>query len=192
MDRFASAASWTSLSTTRSTATTGARRILSARQEISTQPSSCSRSSGVWLPSICGNWRIKSGRAAHCSSRWEPEDARWPTRSARSNGLPLMLDTEKFPSFAGIVFSNEFFDALPVDLVVSSDSGVRERRVAMKDDAFVWDDSTPSEVSVPDGVTVRELQHHRLLWLQRIAQRLQRGWIVTVDYGYRKGTPAFP
>src|SRR5439155_316707 len=41
-------------------------------------------------------------------------------------------------SFTGIVFSNEFFDALPVDVAVYDGRAFREQLVDFRDDAFAW------------------------------------------------------
>jgi SAM-dependent MidA family methyltransferase len=95
--------------------------------------------------------------------------------------------------FSGIVFSNEFFDAIPVDLVVARDGGTFERRVALGEHGFVWDDTRPATALAESGVMVRELQHCRTKWLTRLAERLERGMIVTVDYGYtRRELVRFP
>jgi SAM-dependent MidA family methyltransferase len=86
--------------------------------------------------------------------------------------------------FTGLIFSNEFFDAIPVDLVVAREGRSYERRVTLVGGGFGWDDARPSAEPVTDRVIVRELQHYRLDWLTRLAGRLDRGLIVTVDYGY--------
>src|SRR5262249_38035942 len=42
------------------------------------------------------------------------------------------------PKFTGVVFSNEFFDALPVDAIVYEDGAFRELLVARQAGRFVW------------------------------------------------------
>jgi SAM-dependent MidA family methyltransferase len=95
------------------------------------------------------------------------------------------IDDGRMPErFSGIVFSNEFFDALPVDLVVTDGDRTYERRVSFAEGRFVWDDTRRSSARPDAAVRMRELQHHRLDWLRRIAERLERGYILTIDYGY--------
>ena len=55
------------------------------------------------------------------------------------NYVPVDIDSGALPEhFAGVVFSNEFFDALPVDAVVYRNGAFREQRVALADGAFRW------------------------------------------------------
>jgi SAM-dependent MidA family methyltransferase len=108
--------------------------------------------------------------------------------------VPVDIDHGTLPEhICGVVFSNEFFDAIPVDLAVAREGRVWERRVAVSRDMFTWDDSHPSTAALEREVIVRELQHHRLEWLTRLAERMERGLIVTVDYGYtRRELVRFP
>jgi SAM-dependent MidA family methyltransferase len=103
------------------------------------------------------------------------------------------IDDEVPEKFEGIVFSNEFFDALPVDLAIRRDGNWFERRVELEDSRFVWNDVTPVRVETESEARVIELQHHRTQWLERIASRLERGFIMTIDYGYtRRELVRFP
>lgn len=95
--------------------------------------------------------------------------------------------------FSGAVFSNELFDALPVDLLIRRDGLTHERRVGTDGDRFVWDDSVRSNQEPDERVSVFETQQHRLDMLTRIARPLQQGYIVTIDYGYtRRELVRFP
>ena len=97
-----------------------------------------------------------------------------PPRSPDAKGYGSLPDR-----FTGLIFSNEFFDAIPVDLVVAREGRSYERRVTLVGGGFGWDDTRPSAEPVTDRVIVRELQHYRLDWLTRLAGRLDRGLIVT-------------
>jgi hypothetical protein len=59
------------------------------------------------------------------SSSWAPADARWPLRSPNGATFPVDLGVDPdgaMPErFRGVVFANEFFDALPVDEVTFRD-----------------------------------------------------------------------
>lgn len=97
------------------------------------------------------------------------------------------------PSLTGVVFANEFFDALPVEQVVRREDHWRLMRVDWRD-GFVWTEGEPVEGEVaryldrfvppqPEGVRV-EVHLEGLRWLERIAQVLKAGFVVIVDYGY--------
>jgi SAM-dependent MidA family methyltransferase len=86
--------------------------------------------------------------------------------------------------FEGVVFANEFFDALPVDVAMARDGWLRERRVAWNEGRFNWvegDALEPTELA--DG-TVREACPSASLWLARLAQSMNKGFLLAIDYGY--------
>ena len=86
----------------------------------------------------------------------------------------------------GIVFTNELFDAIPVDLLVRDGDSIRERRVAIAGDRFIWDDGTLSDEQIDERVMLLETQQHRIAMLTRIAHSVGSGFIVTIDYGYTR------
>ena len=100
------------------------------------------------------------------------------------------------PRMDGVVFANEFFDALPVDLCVMRGGEWRMRDVAWDGERFVWRDGArvspraaeylerwgPTETE--DG-TLAEVNLAALDWLQRIGERLH-GWLLAIDYGYTR------
>ncbi|MFB3777038.1 MAG: class I SAM-dependent methyltransferase [Bryobacteraceae bacterium] len=108
---------------------------------------------------------------------------------------PVEIGAGGWPArFTGVVFSNEFFDALPVHVVVRRRREFREMLVDWRLDRFVWSEGAPvgGEVAdylsryaagVEDGSWV-EVNLDALGWLDRIAARLERGWVVSIDYGY--------
>jgi SAM-dependent MidA family methyltransferase len=85
--------------------------------------------------------------------------------------------------FSGVVFSNEFFDAIPVDIVVRRDNAWFERRVGRN---LEWDETTRWHGVIEEDVHLRELQNQRVEWLRQIAGSLQRGVVITIDYGYTR------
>lgn len=101
--------------------------------------------------------------------------------------IPVEKGAGELPrSFEGIVFSNEFFDAIPVDLIVRRGGNWFYRRVGILDGRFIWDDTQPAGTPSDTEAEVLELSTHRTSELRGIAERLQRGFIFTVDYGYTK------
>jgi SAM-dependent MidA family methyltransferase len=107
-------------------------------------------------------------------------------RFASSAQLP-----ERIP--AGCIFSNELLDAFPVYRVVQQRSELRELYVAVRSGQFAADEgplSTPliSEYFSKQGIALRDGQQAEVClaacdWIQNAGQRLQRGFVVTIDYG---------
>lgn len=100
------------------------------------------------------------------------------------------------PPFAGFVFANEFFDALPVDVVVRRDAVLRERLVGWDGAAFHWIDGGPARPELVEYVErnlgglaegcLAEVCLDSLAWLDRLAGILWRGYILIIDYGYTR------
>jgi len=99
--------------------------------------------------------------------------------------------------FRGIVLANELVDALPVDVAGRKEGVWRERRVAAQGDAFVWTNGntldgewleyaqrSAREARWESDAVVVELPVGLRSCVERIDQRLERGWIVLFDYGY--------
>ena len=117
--------------------------------------------------------------------------------------VPVDLAAEAMPErFRGVVFANEFFDALPVEAVVWRNGGLHERRVAW-DERFVWVTGEAARADVDDYVrrnlpplaegALCEVNLEALAWLERIARALEVGFVFTIDYGYtRAETMRFP
>jgi SAM-dependent MidA family methyltransferase len=94
----------------------------------------------------------------------------------------------------GVVFANEFFDALPVRLVIRRADAFVEQCVAYENGRFILTDGAPASgrtleylnrwyAAAPPG-SVIEVNLRALDWVDAIAERLERGWLVIVDYGY--------
>ncbi len=104
------------------------------------------------------------------------------------------LDEIKRPIGAGIIFSNELLDAMPVHRVVMRQGKLREMCVCLNEaNEFVW---TEKDLTAPRldnyfediGVPLAEGQIAEVNlaagdWLCRAAACLNRGYIITVDYG---------
>ncbi|HET9410073.1 MAG TPA: SAM-dependent methyltransferase [Candidatus Sulfotelmatobacter sp.] len=90
-----------------------------------------------------------------------------------------------------IIFANEFFDALPVEIVSSQGS----LRIALNDARFLetWAPSSPEELEFLDRFSVHPEPGERLEVplvaqhkMQQIAVSINRGFIITIDYGYTR------
>jgi SAM-dependent MidA family methyltransferase len=94
----------------------------------------------------------------------------------------------------GCVISNEFFDALPVHRVVFDAGKLREIFITNHDGELGEVRGEPSSPEVAEYFVVREIaledgqQAEVNLaardWIGRIGRSLQRGFVVTIDYGH--------
>ena len=111
--------------------------------------------------------------------------------------VPVDIDSGAMPEeFSGVVFCNEFFDALPVDVAIFRDGAFRQKCVAFHDTRFVWEEA--GEVSpqaadylhasfpAPQEGNWYEINLHALAWMDRIARSLRAGYVLTIDYGYTR------
>lgn len=106
-------------------------------------------------------------------------------------------------SVTGVFFSNELIDAFPVHQVIWQDHQLQEIYVGENQGEFIEiiaEISTPellnyfekvqieiqieiNERDYPDGYRT-EVNLQALDWLNRIAQKLKQGYLLTIDYGY--------
>jgi SAM-dependent MidA family methyltransferase len=111
--------------------------------------------------------------------------------------VPVDLDTPEPPTaVCGVVFSNEFFDALPVDVATFEGGMFREQRVTCRDGKFSWIPAGPvgeeanqylrSYFSEPEEGRWYEASLAAVEWTRRIAAMLTNGYVLTVDYGFTR------
>ncbi|MFZ5523603.1 MAG: class I SAM-dependent methyltransferase [Pseudomonadota bacterium] len=111
--------------------------------------------------------------------------------------LPHLLDRVRWldalpERFSGAIIANEVLDALPVHLVHWRDSAITERGVAVRDNNFIWQERTISDaallhaaqqITVPDDYVSEICLSARGL-INSFAQRLDRGALLFIDYGF--------
>ena len=111
--------------------------------------------------------------------------------------VPIDINGGKLPEqFTGIVFSNEFFDALPVEVASFDGAVFREQLVDFNDGEFIWiaGEKVRGELDeyfrryYPPAETGRwyEANLDALAWMERIAGALASGFVFTIDYGYTR------
>ena len=94
----------------------------------------------------------------------------------------------------GVIFSNELLDSFPVHRITMQDGALREFYVGLNSSGgFEWvggpvSNHRVSDIYFANGIEIAEGQIIELSpdiddWLKTAAERLQRGYIVTVDYG---------
>jgi SAM-dependent MidA family methyltransferase len=90
-----------------------------------------------------------------------------------------------------IVFANEFFDALPVEILSTKGS----LRIEACDGRLTeaWAKSSPEEVEFLDRYSVHPEPNQRVeaalaaqQFMERIATSIQRGFFLAIDYGYTR------
>jgi len=72
--------------------------------------------------------------------------------------------------FAGVHFSNELLDAMPVNL--------QGKQVGLAGDEFVFVDVADDPETKPNQAA--------LAWVDAVATNLQRGFVITIDYGFTR------
>lgn len=111
--------------------------------------------------------------------------------------VPVDIGRGAMPSsFRGAVFSNEFFDALPVDAFVIRGGVPRRMLVGSSGGRFVWTEGGAADdaeaeylreyfAPLEEGQVV-EISFEALAWLERIAASLSEGFVFTIDYGFSR------
>jgi SAM-dependent MidA family methyltransferase len=114
--------------------------------------------------------------------------------------LPIDIDVSQgdalHETFSGVVFSNEFFDALPVDVAVFTENEFRQELVAFSGGRFHWTPGPPVDPALddylrryfppPDPGRRYEVNLDALSWIDRISRALRHGFVLTVDYGFTR------
>src|SRR5216684_5734680 len=95
------------------------------------------------------------------------------------------------PEVPTIVFANEFFDALPVEILSPNGS----LRIDARDGRFIetWVPSSPEELEFLDRYSIHPEPHERVeaplaaqQSMDRIAANIARGFLIAIDYGYTR------
>jgi len=91
---------------------------------------------------------------------------------------------DKLPGgITGCIFSNEFFDALPVRRIVRRGGVLREIYVTDGFQEVEGELQEPVEAPLAEGQTA-EINLEARKWIRRIAASLDRGYHLAIDYGY--------
>lgn len=93
--------------------------------------------------------------------------------------------------FAGCMVGNEVLDALPVHLVAQLEDGLYERGVGVEGGTFVWRErtidgvlaDTARSLALPQGYVTEVCQAAPAL-IASLAERLQHGALLLIDYGF--------
>lgn len=107
------------------------------------------------------------------------------------SGVSWFADLKELPRFTGVHFSNELLDAFPVHRLRSD--GVRwvECYVASGNDGFRFAEGPPAtgEYGLPDVAPAgyeTEVCPAVLEWLDALQGRIERGYVLAIDYGFSR------
>lgn len=115
-------------------------------------------------------------------------------RLAEFGGRVQWLDSLP-ESFTGVIFGNEVLDALPVHLVHWTEQGPLERGVIVVGDSLDWQDrplsdtvlaQTANGLDLPPGY-LSEISLAAPALVRSLAERLARGLLLLIDYGFGSG-----
>ena len=124
-------------------------------------------------------------------------DLRERQRDTLARAVPHLMDRvqwlDTLPThFTGVILGNEVLDALPVELVHWTDAGPQVRGVVWDNDRFAWQDRAIADPvlraraealdRVPDYLSEINLAADALI--ASLAQALDRGLILMIDYGF--------
>lgn len=130
-------------------------------------------------------------------------DLRERQKSTIEEMVPELLDTVKWldelpENFSGVVLANELLDAMPVQLFQKTEHDINEVNVVWKDDKFSFQLQSSFDERLITRIKdiecelgfelnsgyVSEVNFAAEDWIKSIAERLQQGVIVLIDYGF--------
>lgn len=134
-------------------------------------------------------------------------DLRERQQSLLQENIPRLLERiqwlDSLPSaFSGFILGNEVLDAMPVHVVAWREGGIFERGVTAEEGGFRWSERRlgrgalfdaarkllPSPAFTPDaGGYVSEIGLAARSFIATLAQILQQGVILMIDYGFGAG-----
>jgi SAM-dependent MidA family methyltransferase len=112
---------------------------------------------------------------------WAGENVRW---------VHSLAD---LPHFTGVHFSNELPDSFPVHRVARRAEGWRERSVDFDGERFIFVDTSISSSALESAISrlpevpldyETEINLAAPAWIAEVATRLERGFLLAIDYGY--------
>lgn len=150
---------------------------------------------GSLAASFVNYWRAA---APHLAMRYVIVEPFAPARARLMARLgdraAVVVDIEEIGEFTGVYLSNELLDAFPVHRVRSVKGELVEVYVALDKDNLVEITAPPSTPQLAAWLNMAEVDLHEgheievspciEPWTNAVSSRLQRGYVLTIDYGY--------
>lgn len=123
-------------------------------------------------------------------------DRQAATLASFTDRIAWSKSLDQLGSFCGVHFSNELVDAMPVHLLRWDGMEWVERQVNANGEAFEFVDVSPADellrehlaqIAAPWTVGYEtEVNEAMLSWIDKVAQKLERGFVVVTDYGFSR------
>ena len=110
---------------------------------------------------------------------------------------PKVRWVDELPAeLSGVIIGNEVLDAMPVQLLRFDGTQWHERGVVLEGESFAWSDhptthTPPGEASFPPGA-ITETHAQAEAFIATLADRLQRGAALFIDYGFPRAEYQHP
>lgn len=126
----------------------------------------------------------------------EPSARLADMQRVRLKGFPVTWvdSVNAVAPFVGVHFSNELVDAFPVHVVKWNGSEWLERYVISTPEGFEFSDGVLSSSALTQAIAMlpnpgtfgytTEINLAATCWIQEVAEVLERGYVLAVDYGY--------
>ena len=96
--------------------------------------------------------------------------------------------------YEGIIFCNEFLDALPVELIKKDSGMYYQKGIGIENDLLVWKEKPIDDISYYEEIDLKNLPDDYVAeyplyiknWLKKISQSLNKGIVFIIDYGFNQ------
>jgi SAM-dependent MidA family methyltransferase len=143
---------------------------------------------GQLLADILDAWSAPSPRIIVIEPLASLRSLQQKTLAPWSAHLTHVAHEKDLPCFTGVFFANELLDAFPVQLLVRDQGTWHERRVDDEGTRFIFVDAPFSGGTppVPDNIPhfTTEVCPSLTPWMQTVASKITKGWLLLIDYGH--------
>ena len=151
---------------------------------------------GQLLADILGAWQGRLPRVIIVEPLANLRALQAKTLAPWSDRVAHVPHESGLPEFNGVFFANELLDAFPVKLIVRESGHWRERCAGHDGEKFIFLEAPFSGETppVPDEIPrfATEICPSLDPWMQTVASKLVRGWMLLVDYGHPAGARYHP
>lgn len=153
-------------------------------------------SDGQLMADILSAWTAPAPRAVLVEPLPSLRALQQQTLAPWSDRLSHVAHEDDLPPFTGVFFANELLDAFPVKLLARNGGAWREWRVGLDGEKFVFVETPALDPALPvppgEGRFAAEVRPSLDPWMRTVAEKLRRGWLLIVDYGYPESARYHP